>query len=104
KPAPEKLLSAIQEAVREFTELQQIAEKENTGTSSSVTPEIQERLNTFAAGELLSPFLKRTFVYLARKNDVPPEKSTSMIYTDIVSASGKVIRILEKAEHLLSQP
>ncbi|HPQ54057.1 MAG TPA: DUF115 domain-containing protein [Spirochaetota bacterium] len=103
KPAPEKLLSAIQEAVREFTELQQIAEKENTGTSSSVTPEIQERLNTFAAGELLSPFLKRTFVYLARKNDVPPEKSTSMIYTDIVSASGKVIRILKKAEHLLSQ-
>jgi hypothetical protein len=54
--------------------------------------------------ELLSPFLKRTFVYLARKHDTPPEKATSMVYRDIVSASEKVIRILEKAEHLLSTP
>jgi len=103
-PAPEKLLHNIQAAIAELQELRQLAEQENRNSPSSITAEVQARLTSFTMRELLSPFLKRTFVYLARKHDTPPEKATSMVYRDIVSASEKVIRILEKAEHLLSTP
>ncbi|HQP47352.1 MAG TPA: DUF115 domain-containing protein [Spirochaetota bacterium] len=103
-PAPEKLLHNIHAAIAELQELRQLAEQENRNSPSSITAEVQARLTSFTMRELLSPFLKRTFVYLARKHDTPPEKATSMVYRDIVSASEKVIRILEKAEHLLSTP
>lgn len=98
----EKLLPAISQAVKELLELQQTAEKENTGDPISASSRIQELLGSFTARELLSPFLKRTFVYLARNNDIPPERAASMLRRDIVSASEKIIGILRKAERLLT--
>jgi hypothetical protein len=103
-PAPEKLLENIHAAIAELQGLQHLSEQENRNSPSSISDEVQDRLQSFTMRELLSPFLKRTFVYLARKHDTPPEKAASMVYRDIVSASEKVIQILKKAEQLLSAP
>ncbi len=95
------LYNGIIAAIDEITEIQGISEKYLKNIVSADQKSIDRILNSENASLLITPFLRKTNIYLARHDDLNPQKALSMILNDIVGASIRVIKLLTKCKENL---
>jgi hypothetical protein len=93
---PELLLNGVEKAISELTDLQL---KSYNLLSSSQSPdsdkEILNAISISSVSKTIMPFLRKTFVYLARNPDLPEKKASDLLLTDIYASSKKLIQMLE---------
>lgn len=93
---PELLLNGVKKAISELTDLQL---KSYNLLSSSQSPdsdkEILNAISISSVSKTIMPFLRKTFVYLARNPDLPEKKASELLLTDINASSKKLIQMLE---------
>ncbi len=97
---PEKLINGITKALSELSELN-TKYRDNDGSSSS--EEIIAHINNISISGLIKPFLRKTFIYLARNPDLSREKSSELLLNEIKASSGKIIKMLEECKQNLEK-
>lgn len=90
---PALLLSRVILAMEKIAEIRRLTEGRESG--SGVDDEILARLATEGdAGKILIPFLKKTFIYLARHEELDPERASRLYFKEVLAAAKKIERLL----------
>ncbi len=97
------LRDAVTAAIAEIEALRDIAAKRTASGDASLDGEIERLLLREAPADLLSPFLKRTQIFLARKADVSDEKAKELYARDIASAAARLLPSLRRAKKNLER-
>jgi hypothetical protein len=98
---PGDLIRAISSAITDIDRARSISGSCRTGGRMLSEEEINGILDSDNISKLISPFLKKTFIYLSRHPEISNEKSSGMLMNEIESAAVKMLRFLKTAENTL---
>ncbi|MDY6967968.1 MAG: 6-hydroxymethylpterin diphosphokinase MptE-like protein, partial [Spirochaetota bacterium] len=97
---PQMLIDGIKSAEESLDEIKSISEKllkEDFPSDEKLYQVIDEK----NISKLLNPFLRRTFLFLARHQDICYEKYMKNFISDVAVASNKVIKLLKDSQRRL---
>ena len=97
----ENLRRGIASAIEEMIRIKETSEQYLKNIDSVSQEGIDRLLMSENASKLIIPFLRKTYVYLARHDDLDPQRALSMILTDSVGASNRAIKLLTKCKENL---
>jgi hypothetical protein len=98
---PEILLNGITLAIEELTDLKIKSQATLIDLSPSSDEKILNLINNSEIRKLITPFLRRTFTYLSRHPDLPAQKASELLISDINASSKKLILMLEECKNTL---
>jgi hypothetical protein len=95
------LYEGVASAIEETRKIKENSEQYLKNIESADQKDIDRLLKGENASKLIIPFLRKTYIYLARHDDLDPQRALSMILTDIVGASIRAIKLLTKCKENL---
>ncbi len=99
---PEVLLNGLTSAIDGLRELKNKAQSAISDPSSASSDEyILDAIEKSNISKLIMPFLRKTFTYLSRHPDMPSQKASELLISDINASSKKLITMLEECRSRL---
>jgi hypothetical protein len=89
---PAVLLDAVNKAIGEIENIKQ--KSLSLLNNNSADEEILNAVNNSFASKLITPFLRKVFVYFARHPDLPQEKASVLLMNELNASFIKLIRML----------
>jgi hypothetical protein len=97
---PDAILHGIDNAIIELLDLKANSQSVLNNISVSSDEKIFGLINNNIQ-KLIMPFLRKTFVYLSRHPDLPPQKASELLMSDVNASSKKLILMLEQCRSTL---
>jgi hypothetical protein len=94
------LLHGIDTAIKELLDLKANSQSVLNNISASSDEEIFGLINSNIQ-KLITPFLRKTYVYLSRHTDMPQQKASELLMSDVNASSKKLILMLEQCRNSL---
>ncbi|MBN2403637.1 MAG: motility associated factor glycosyltransferase family protein [Spirochaetes bacterium] len=95
------LSDGLEEAIKELLDVQKKSQSALDNISGKRDEEIVGLISSSGIEKLIVPFLRKTFVYLARNPDLPQQKASELLISDIIASIKKLIPMLEQCRNTL---
>ncbi|MDY6933151.1 MAG: 6-hydroxymethylpterin diphosphokinase MptE-like protein [Spirochaetota bacterium] len=97
---PESLYKGVLSAIKGISEIKHLSE-DFINEKAKLNDKIFQIINEENISKVITPFLKKTYVYLSRHPEICEKRATKMFITDIAAASNKVLKLLNESKRRL---